>query len=85
MPQSTFCGINFDQINAAKGAFLQHFLIIFGGCRIDHENTGYVKFVDSIEKLVDFLENKAMDLENSRKFRVLEYAVFVRRRFGSHL
>ena len=43
---------------------------------MDHEKTGYVKFVDSIEKLADYLENRAMDLEKSCKFRVLEYVVF---------
>ena len=44
---------------------------------MDHETTGYVKLVDRIEKLADFLENRAMDLDKSCKFRVLEYAVFL--------
>ena len=43
---------------------------------MDHEQTGYVKFVDRIEKLAEFLENRAMDLKTSCKFRVLEYVVF---------
>ena len=61
------------------------FLSFSGVAGIDHEKTGYVKFVDSIEKLADFLENRAMDLEKSCKFRVLEYAVFLVTFLGSFL
>ena len=68
-----------------RDACLSYFLSCFRFAGMDHENTGYVKFVDRIEKLADFLENKAMDLEKSCKFRVLEYAVFLMTCWASFL
>ena len=42
------------------------FLSFSGVAGIDHENTGYVKFVDSIEKLADFQENDSHDFRKNR-------------------
>ena len=68
-----FWSQNRTKIDARNQCFFEHefwqilrcfgvpFCTIFwsfsGAAGIDHEKTGYVKFVDGIEKLADFLEN----------------------------
>ena len=51
--------------------------MFLGLATTDRETPGYVKFVDSIEKLIDFHKTQGHTFQNNFKFRVLEYVVFL--------
>ena len=63
MPKSTpkfivFSSVDFVGCWCVSGCICMTIFVVFSGlAATDRENTGYVKFVDSIEKLADFQEN----------------------------
>ena len=82
MPKSmpkfvVFSSIDFVRFWRVWGAFLLHFLTFLGLATTEHEKPGYVKFVDSIEKLVDFQKTQGHKFQNNFKFRVLDYVDFL--------
>ena len=52
-----FSRVDFVGFGCVAGCFLYRFLMFTGLATTDREKPRYVKFVDRIEKLVDFREN----------------------------